>query len=359
MSRFICDILIFGVLQLTLWGGLVAGFYRPNVVNPIMTAVNVKHDRLASAPPPRVIFVGGSNVLYGIDGATARAASGREPVNMGLIAGLRLNYMLAEVEPSVRAGDVVVLALEPRQVMRAFEGGRSATVLAQVLEQRPGNVAFLEWGHVKELMDHGIVPQAGFAVQQATRRLTRTLRGKPAPTPEPFTLSPYGDLMSHRDKPMRPNVLKERPLPRRFDLAELDPAIARMNAFAAHCRARGAEAVFTWCPIPATHYARLAKPLARIEAKLHAELAMEVIGRPGDFAFPDADFFDSAFHLGSTQAIVQRTQRIADALQLPRPAATPPPGNNPQPPPSSPAPPTRSSVEPTPQPAMLLQPIPR
>jgi hypothetical protein len=315
MIQFVRDILLFVVLQLAVFGTLIGGFYRPAEINPIMASVNAKHERLASAPSPRMIFVGGSNVLFGIDGDVVRDTLGYEPVNMGLIAGLRLNYMLAEVEPHVRAGDVVVLALEFRQVFRRFEGQRSATVLAQMLEQRPGNVRYLEWSHVRELLDNGLVPQLGFATQQASKRLSRAVRFKPHSAPESYELNAWGDLVSHRDKPMRPNVLRERPLPRQVDVSSIGPSLTRINAFAAQCRARGAHVVFTWCPIPDVHHRRLLRPIATIDAALRAGLDVPILGSPDDFAYPKEAFFDSAFHLGSSEAIRDRTRRICEGVQ--------------------------------------------
>ncbi len=314
MARFIRDILLFLMLQLAVIGGLLWGFYRPREINPVITTVHLKHERLATAPPPRVIFVGGSNVLYGIDGETARGMLRREPVNMGMIAGLRLNYMLNEVEPNVREGDLVVLALEFRQVLRPFEGQRAATVLAQVLEQRPQNIRYLEWGHVKELLDNGILPQLGFAVQQASKRLSRQARFRPISAPRGFGMNAYGDLTEHRDQPMRPHVLAERPVPRQIDVAVIQPSIARINAFAARCRQRGATVVFTWCPIPDVHYERLKRPIDKIEQALRQGLEVPVIGTPADFMFPKEWFFDSAFHLGSSVAIIERTRRICEGV---------------------------------------------
>src|SRR2546430_777789 len=61
---------------------------------------------------PRIIFLGGSSTLFGIDAEEVTARIGLPTMNMGLHAGLRLDRVLSVGEHVVRRGDVLVLALE-------------------------------------------------------------------------------------------------------------------------------------------------------------------------------------------------------------------------------------------------------
>ena len=71
-----------------------------------------KHRRLETLPSPRIIFIGGSSMAFGMDSGYVGQQLGFHPVNMGLNHGVGLAFMLQEVEPFVRAGDIIVVAPE-------------------------------------------------------------------------------------------------------------------------------------------------------------------------------------------------------------------------------------------------------
>src|SRR5688572_22268053 len=64
-----------------------------------------KQALLRTQTPPRLIFIGGSSMAFGVDSARIAEACGRHPVNMGLHAALGLKFMLSEVKPHIQSGD--------------------------------------------------------------------------------------------------------------------------------------------------------------------------------------------------------------------------------------------------------------
>jgi hypothetical protein len=74
----------------------------------------VKQELAAEASDsPRILFLGGSSTLFGIDSKTVEQEVGQTALNMGLHAGLRLEDILAFGSNVARSGDIVVMALEP------------------------------------------------------------------------------------------------------------------------------------------------------------------------------------------------------------------------------------------------------
>lgn len=65
-----------------------------------------------SISAPRIIFLGGSNVLFSIDARQVEETTGVRSVNMGLHAALRLDFVLTVGKDVARPGDILVLALE-------------------------------------------------------------------------------------------------------------------------------------------------------------------------------------------------------------------------------------------------------
>jgi hypothetical protein len=70
-------------------------------------------DAISSSRSQRVIFLGGSSTLFGIDAQEVAAETDLPTMNMGLHAGMRLERVLAAGEAVIRRGDVLVLPLEP------------------------------------------------------------------------------------------------------------------------------------------------------------------------------------------------------------------------------------------------------
>ena len=64
-------------------------------------------------PSPKIIFIGGSSSLFGIDAAEVQKSLGIPALNFGLHAGLRLEDHLANACSVAKPGDIVILCLEP------------------------------------------------------------------------------------------------------------------------------------------------------------------------------------------------------------------------------------------------------
>jgi hypothetical protein len=73
----------------------------------------VKERLAARVSGPRVLFLGGSSTLFGVDARQFESELGVRAVNLGLHAGMRLDDILSFGESVARSGDTVVLMLEP------------------------------------------------------------------------------------------------------------------------------------------------------------------------------------------------------------------------------------------------------
>jgi hypothetical protein len=72
----------------------------------------VKRALADSSSSPRIVVLGGSSALFGIDARQVTAETGVFTMNMGLHAAMRMDRLLAVGEETARRGDIFVLALE-------------------------------------------------------------------------------------------------------------------------------------------------------------------------------------------------------------------------------------------------------
>ncbi len=105
MRRFLRNIVLFFLIQAGVWACVLWLHVRlKNHEKDYVAATIDKHDLLDQQPSPRIIFVGGSSAAFGLDSQKIGQSLGYHPVNMGIKVTLGLNFMLEEVETSLRSG---------------------------------------------------------------------------------------------------------------------------------------------------------------------------------------------------------------------------------------------------------------
>lgn len=61
---------------------------------------------------PRIIFIGGSNLVFGLNSQMIKDSLQMNPVNLGMAASIGMIYMIDDALPDIKEGDIVVLASE-------------------------------------------------------------------------------------------------------------------------------------------------------------------------------------------------------------------------------------------------------
>lgn len=303
MRPFIAKLAWFLLLQAVLIACIVAP-YRPNPY--LFWASTVfKHERLAGAASPRIIFVGGSNLAFGLDSELVAQEIPFMPVNMGIDVGLGLDFMLNEVRPHVRAGDVLVISPE-YELFLGFRGGQASS-LARVIEQRPSGIANLSGPNIATLLDTGF----GFfhwIFRNARRNLHEQVIYGPYSV---AAFNEYGDAVDHLESPSRaPRLARAM---ERFERTPVDVSAVRvLNEFHRFCDEHGAEVYLSHPPLP--DYYRASARVAEVEAVAHRLLTVPELDRPDEMLFSAEEFWDTEYHLLRRSRDL-RTRLIVDRLK--------------------------------------------
>lgn len=112
MKRFLLNILLLSGISIII---LIAGLYvipDKMVKYTILGALPEKHKHLESIPGKKIILIGGSNVSFGIDSKIISDTFHIPVVNMGVHAGLGLEFILNDIKNYIKKGDVIVLMPE-------------------------------------------------------------------------------------------------------------------------------------------------------------------------------------------------------------------------------------------------------
>jgi len=128
MKIFIIKILLFLVIIASII--TCSLFLIPNkrLKNSSLYADIDKNRRLDSLPSPKIVFVGGSNIAFGLNSKEIEDSIHLPVVNMGLHAGLGIYFMLNEIRNHVNKGDIVIFSPEYHQFFGDLVYGQKVLV---------------------------------------------------------------------------------------------------------------------------------------------------------------------------------------------------------------------------------------
>ena len=270
-----------------------------------LSAIVDKNHRLHSTPSPRIIFVGGSNLAFGVDSPLVEREMEMPVVNMGLHAALGLRYMLTHVQSGLGAGDLVVVIPEYEQFYDYVDGKET---LLDMLLVFPEGVQYLS----SPYQIGAIVAGMPISLQNMVRaKLDRVVFG-----PRPLEDAIYyrggfnveGDVVSHLNEPSK-------------DISSLgfgisgstsDESIRIMSEFNRLAELKGARVFYTFPAIPKSGYLKVQTKLSTLCHTFQMQNDLTFLGAPQDYILSDNSFYDTVYHLNRQGRQVRTTKLIAD-----------------------------------------------
>jgi len=304
--------------RVALLATLVAGsmaffFWGPLPYKHQLAMLIDKRVMLDATPSPRVILVGGSNLMFGVDSDVLEQALGVPVVNMGVFGGLGLLAPLDVILPHVRPGDTVVLvpeyemlftglapfakdyyrwflAVDPKAAWRFYYARERPQVLLSdflmLMRDKLGALFVIPFKGNHSLAGNGYI-----RYEQVVNR--------------------FGDG-SEEIRPAPPDQLAGRNNVYRED-AFKNAIVAQLNESTARLQAREARVLLTFGVFPDGEYALNQGIIDATAGQLREDGTFQVVGTPRDFLYPYADFSDSVNHLRPA-ARTLRTRRLAELL---------------------------------------------
>lgn len=322
MHVFLIKVAAFLVLQSAVFALLLARYDRSQETNYLAATVD-KHRRLKETVSPRIVLVGGSNVAFGFESDRIERALGRPVVNMGLAAGLGLEFMLSEIEGALGTNDLVVLSPEYDHFARGPKSesepalGFDPDLLRQALVFRPAGFADLGLPHLRKIvLDRGLTTlgEIGRRSLFANVRAESSARTDGPSGRAGFNV--WGDVTAHRSEPSRVeaevvNALGLVADPRGFPNGS---ALKRIREFVERCSRKGVGVAFSFSPKPVATLERDGSLAESLKDNLRQIPGLKLLDTPSEQAYPADHFFDTANHLTAAGTAV-RTERLIRAVQ--------------------------------------------
>jgi len=250
-----------------------------------MLAYKVEKDSmLKNIESPRIIFVGGSNLVFGLNSQMVKDSLEMNPINAGLAASIGLIYMMDDVLPYVRPGDKVVLAPEYQNYFGKFAyGGHDLFRLLMDVER--SGFKKLRPKHWPNLIKSWPVYfRSKFRLKNYVFDSEHDIYGK-------HIFNKYGDSDFHWNLESR-DFSPLYPLNKPLNKSVIDEMVRFNNLISE----KGAELFVTYpaCQRESVEINKI--QILNLEQVLN-KTELKILGTPMRYSFPDSLMFGQAYHL--------------------------------------------------------------
>lgn len=246
--------------------------------------LNTKHDILVNTHSPKIVVVGGSNVLYGVDGGLIESTTPFSVVNYGLRAETPVSFYEKEIAPHVEQGDIILLMLE----YGYYYGASDEMAVAYLLQTYPRGIPSLIPEYFSRFPDY---TRAMFPDQ-----FMHYLNGVPERNNMILTMDQYGgsvDLLDYQgyfiDEVGADRIRSEDEIDRDF--------VTQINGFAQRMAKKGVHVALAY-PV---YWDQLIQERPgrsnALDEYLRTNLTIPVLGTPARYAFPVIYLANSPYHV--------------------------------------------------------------
>lgn len=276
-----------------------------------------KHRVADTMGPPRIIVVGGSGGLYGIQAAMIEEMTGIPTVNFATHAGLGLPYLLHEAQQVLQPGDTAILAFEYELY---FPAEINAVLSDYILSADPAylwelplreRIQFIASASIPAMFERILTPVS--ARETMFDLMRRQQSGE---------LNDRGDFIANAkaDQPdgARETVEAQRPLGTLMSTGWNAPNAAweQLSGFVTWCRENEIR-VFATYPNTidfAEYESGRMKQAERQIRKRFREMGVVTLGDARSAMLPAEDFFNTIYH-PTFEGAERRTARLLESLK--------------------------------------------
>ena len=282
--------------------------------NSYVAAVLEKDRLIRTTPSPKIIMVGGSNLAFGTDSRMIMDSLGMSVINMGLYAKIGLRYMLAQVKPYIRQGDIVLVVPEYDQFYGKYIEGDNTLNTAMLYTPTDRIPDFIRSYSIVDVI---LRPRAENARRSFLRAAAAAVGRKEQffppdtnPVYNRHSFNQYGDAVAHLTRKGKdPDSIYVGPLP---PMKNFNPdAVEVLDDLYRTAVKNGARAYFLWPSYMDSAYVINAGAIRSLGERIAAGTRMPVVGSPEEFVFPKTFFFDTRYHLNAPGRAVRTRKMIA------------------------------------------------
>jgi hypothetical protein len=300
--KFIKNIGLFVSLLLVIFGIFNFIVKKNSIVNSTdyIAGINLKHKLVNEISSPKIIVAGGSNVAFGIDSDKLEEEFSIPVVNLGLHAGLGLDFILAELKDCMKENDIVLLS--PEYIL-GIEGNYN-------LKQKVN-------AHLEETKKYNSIKANTLGIKDLEINLKKVLsmyRNNELID----SVQSNSNHLSHRFNKHGDYIIKsdDCKLKENRFIKEIYyrfwNGIDACNSFNEYALNKNVMVLYIAPSFAFNDYKKSKKSIDHARIDLENNLTFEILDAPHDFIYPDSLFYDTCYHLNKTG----KTKRTNKLIQL-------------------------------------------
>lgn len=311
MKRFIINSILFTLLLVLVF--CLSLFFIPNrrIYNNSLYAHIDKMHRLDSLASPKIIFVGGSNLAYGLNSKKIQDSLGIPVVNMGLHAGFGLKFMMQEVKTYVKQGDIIILSPEYHHFFSKEVYNGETVLVALLVDVDRTALRFLSFSEMLHLVPLAVKYGTSKMVKKQMDVMGEGAGDNYESVYKRNSFNEFGDEVMHWEYPNQ--EIASATNRKGITHSIFDNAIEDVAKFKNDIINKKAHFYLIPPAYQFSHYMVLKPTIKEIENQLkQKQVVFQIL--PNEFAYPDTLFFNTVYHLNK-QGVDLRTTKIINFLK--------------------------------------------
>lgn len=301
MKKFFKNIFLFVLPIFVFFGVCILSPATPKVNKSLLYGQEKKDSLMENVPERRIIFVGGSNLSFGINSEMIKQQTKLNPINNGLHASFGLVFMMQHTLKYIKKDDIIVLIPEYTHFFDDYAyGGEELYRLALDV-----NLKYLSDFNYRQLKD--II---SYIPQYSLTKIDKNEYGfhQESEFYSANSFNGFGDAYKHWGLEKRQHD--------GYGLSNSsidENIIGKIDEFRKKVEEKGATFLISFPGYEITSYNISFSKIMEIEAE-YKKNRFEILGSPSRYAIPDSLTFDTPYHLRK-QGADYRTKLLIDDLK--------------------------------------------
>jgi hypothetical protein len=286
MKKFFARLLLLLVLPLIVFS---AGIFLPPTKafkKSLFFSLIDKNTLLRETPGPRIIFIGGSNLSFGLNSELIKDSLGINPINTAIHASLGLKYMMANSVEYIKENDIVVISPEYQQFYNGYADGE-IELLSIIIDVAPQTIRLLDLKQYFRLIKY--IPE--FTKSKFKEFLKVKVDDTIVGIYERKSFNIYGDVYKHWNLPKE----KVKPFPAIKGKSDNDVFYSLID-FRNIVYSKKARLYITFPCYQEISFKNAAIQVKEVEQKFK-KYGFNLLSEPERYIFPDSLLFNGPYHL--------------------------------------------------------------
>ena len=251
----------------------------------------------------RIIFIGGSNLSFGLNSQILKDSLKLNPINTAIHAGIGLNFMLDYYEPKINSGDIVVLVPEYTQYFGNYANGEEA-LLRLILDTKIKSGKIISYTQFRNIIQ--FFPKFVLSKYNPAEYFTEKSRDKPIYERNSF--NSLGDAVAHWGQPTKPFSNED------ITKSQINEDVfSKIVDFKNKIEKKDAKLVLSYPCYDSESFEINRKQIKMVRYALERRKLL-VLGTPSMFCFNREFLFNSPYHL-TKQGAEFRTLILIDLIK--------------------------------------------